>query len=243
MDRGTIRVGTSGWHYDHWVGPFYPEGMKSGEFLDFYKDRFSTTEINNSFYRLPSEKTLKVWKAKVPKGFVFAAKGSRYATHMKKLKDPDRSVPNLYGRLRVLERKLGPVLFQLPPRWHANPGRLEAFLSALPKDVRAAFEFRDESWFLEEVYEALKKHGAAFCIYEYAGLTSPREVTADFVYIRLHGPDGAYQGEYGKKGLAPWARAISQWADSGRDVYVYFDNDEQGYAPTDALRLKKMLGD
>ena len=239
---GKIRIGTSGWHYRHWKGPFYPEDLPAGEWLDFYRKRFSTAEINNSFYRMPEEKTLREWKKTVPEGFVFALKASRYITHMKKLKDPRKPLAGFLERAEELGGRLGPVLFQLPPRWRCNPERLEAFLKLLPKDGRFTFEFRDPSWFNDDIYRLLEKAGAAFCIYQLAGRISPKEVTADFVYVRLHGPRGeAYRGSYSDRDLAGWAGAFSSWSGMGKDVYCYFDNDDSGYAPRNALRLSEML--
>jgi uncharacterized protein YecE (DUF72 family) len=236
-----FHIGTSGWHYDHWRGPFYPEDLAKRDFLQYYMERFHTVEINNTFYQLPKEETFIAWRDTVPEGFIFAVKGSRYITHMKKLKDPKDSLATLLGRVKALGEKLGPVLFQLPPKWHINVGRLRDFLAALPKDHRYAFEFRDPSWYEPEVYEALSKHGAAFCIYELGGHLSPKEVTADFVYIRLHGPGDAYRGQYEQRALAGWAGAVSAWARQGKRVFCYFDNDEAGYAAQDAMRLQQML--
>ncbi len=240
--KAAVHLGTSGWHYGHWNGPFYPEDLPSEEFLPFYQERFHTVEINNSFYQLPQEETLIKWREAVPEGFIFAVKGSRYITHMKKLKDPARSLQPLLDRIKVLGEKLGPILFQLPPRWSFNAERLEAFLGALPSRHRYAMEFRDVSWINDGAVEALRRHGVAFCIYDFDGYQSPKEVTADFIYIRLHGPDGPYQGQYPTQTLAGWAGAISAWQRQGKDVFCYFDNDEAGFAPQDALRLQEMVG-
>jgi len=238
---GAIHIGTSGWHYPHWQGPFYPEKLPKSEFLRYYRNKFHTVEINNSFYRLPQEKTLIDWRESVPPGFIFAVKGSRYITHMKKLKDPQQSVEPLFSRITLLQDKLGPVLFQLPPRWRYNGERLRSFLAALPPDHRYALEFRDRSWLTKEAYRILADHDAAFCIYEFAGFLSPREVTADFVYLRLHGPGAAYQGSYDTGTLAHWGGAIAAWAGKGLEVFCYFDNDEAGYAAQNALSLQKLL--
>ena len=238
---GHIHIGTSGWHYRHWVGPFYPEGTRPEAFLAHYARNFRTTEINNTFYRLPTPETLAAWRDRTPKGFTFACKASRYITHMKKLRDPEASCQRFLEAVGVLAGKLGPLLFQLPPRWRVDPGRLEAFLAALPRDRRVAFEFRDESWFAPEVYRLLRRCEAAFCIYELAGRQAPVEVTGDFVYLRLHGPGGPYQGRYGDRALAAWAARILMWRKAGRDVYCYFDNDEKGYAALDARRLIEMV--
>jgi len=161
---------------------------------------------------------------------------------MKKLRDAEEPVAQFLAAVESLGVKRGPVLFQLPPRWRRDTGRLQRFLDGLPEGNRYAFEFRDRSWDRPEVYDALQERGAAHCIYQLAGRISGREVTADFVYIRLHGPEDAYKGQYVTEELRGWAEAISAWTREGRDVYCYFDNDENGYAATDALRLQEMLG-
>ncbi len=238
---GRVHIGTSGWHYGHWRGPFYPPDLPESRFLEHYASRFGTAEINNSFYRLPEEKTLVRWRRETPRGFVFAAKASRYLTHMKKLREPEEPLRRLFGRLEALGEKLGPVLFQLPPRWRANPGRLEDLLGLLPPGRRCAFEFRDESWFDEKVYRLLQEHGAALCVYDLGGRTSPRVLTAGFAYARLHGPEGPYRGCYDERRLAGWAELLGGWAEEGVEVYCYFDNDEAGYAPRNAGQLIKMM--
>jgi uncharacterized protein YecE (DUF72 family) len=236
-----VLVGTSGWHYRHWIGPFYPERTGPSAFLPYYADRFGTAEVNNTFYHLPKRETLAEWRDTTPQGFVFACKASRYITHMKKLKDPEDSIRRFFEVVETLDRKLGPILFQLPPRWRVDAGRLDSFLGALPSGRRYAFEFRDESWFVPDVYDVLARHGAALCIYDLAGRRSPVEAAAEFVYVRLHGPDGAYRGSYDGRALYGWVRRFRGWRDDGRDVYCYFDNDEKGYAARDALRMKEML--
>lgn len=237
-----ILIGTSGWHYKHWKGPFYPKDMKPGRFLGYYAERFSTAEINNSFYKLPEEKTLKQWKQTAGDDFTFSVKASRFITHMKKLKDPLETLPNFSNRVKLLGNNLGPVLYQLPPKWNCNVERLKSFLKALENcPYRAVFEFRDPSWFNEDVYRALSDHNAAFCIYDMQGSQCPKEVTADFAYIRLHGPGEKYQGQYRTQDLAGWAGAISTWSRAGKEIYCYFDNDDSGFAAQDALRLKESL--
>jgi uncharacterized protein YecE (DUF72 family) len=241
--KGSLYIGTSGWHYEHWKGPFYEPDLADDRLLEDYARQFGSVEINNSFYRLPPSKTFEEWRESVPEGFVFAVKASRFITHMKKLKEPRQPLAQLMENAGYLGTKLGPVLFQLPPRWRLNLERLRSFLGTLPKGQRFAFEFRDHSWIDEHVLSALSERGAAFCIFDLDGWLSPREVTADFVYIRLHGPDGPYRGQYSTRTLAGWAGAISTWSSQGKDVYCYFDNDESGYAPQDALRLRDMVGD
>src|SRR6266478_173109 len=173
-----IRIGTSGFHYKHWKGPFYPQEMLSAKMLDFYVQHFDTVELNNSFYRLPPAHAFDCWREATPANFVFAVKASRFITHNKKLKDPENAIDNLLPRAAHLGPKLGPVLFQLPPRWRVNVERLENLLQILPRDVRYAFEFREQSWMSAEVDSILKKFNAAFCIYELAGYHSPLNITA-----------------------------------------------------------------
>ena len=236
-----IHIGTSGWSYAHWKGIFYPPNINDEEMLYFYCRHFQSVEINNSFYQLPRKATLEHWRDNTPEGFVFSVKASRYITHMKKLNDPKQSLELLLNRVSVLGSKLGPILFQLPPKWRCNLERLSGFLGSLSKEFRYAFEFRDQSWLNAESYELLQRHGAAFCIYELDGFLSPRQVTADFVYVRLHGPAGPYQGNYDTQTLAGWAGACTAWSTQGREIYCYFDNDEAGYATQNALALQSML--
>ncbi len=210
--------------------------------LKFYTGCFDTVELNNSFYRLPSKSALEKWREETPPGFCFAVKGSRYLTHAKKLKDPAEGIRRLFERAEILDPKLGPVLFQLPPQWPANPERLGQFLKALPAGHRYAFEFRNETWNTDEVLAILRAHHAAYCIFDLAGYQSPLSVTANFVYVRLHGPGGKYQGSYSDEALASWAQRIGDWRAQKKQVFVYFDNDDSGYAPRNALKLKGLLG-
>jgi uncharacterized protein YecE (DUF72 family) len=237
-----IYVGTSGWHYKHWVGNFYPAGTQSKDFTQHYLQYFQTVEINNSFYKLPSFETFANWAASVPDDFVFAVKASRFITHMKKLKDPQTSTLRFFENVRGLGEKTGPILFQLPPAWKVNPERLQNLLQILPSEHRYTFEFRDQSWYTSEIYDLLRQHNAAFCIYELAGHLSPLEVTADFIYIRLHGPTlNKYQGSYSDETLGFWAEKLLAWQKQNKDVFVYFDNDQAGYAAFNARRLQEMI--
>jgi uncharacterized protein YecE (DUF72 family) len=241
MKSARTYIGTSGWHYAHWIGRFYPADTRPGTELGLFSKQFSTVEINNSFYRMPGKPTFEKWKKTTPPGFTFAVKASRYITHMKKLKDGAKAVRQFLGRADALGRKLGPVLFQLPPHWHLNLDRLTEFLRSLPKGYRYAFEFRDHTWYTNDVLTALKKYSCAFCIYELDGHMSPEEITANFVYVRLHGPGGKYQGSYPDKVLKTWAAKIQHWNESRKDVYIYFDNDDQGFAAFNARRLASLL--
>ena len=238
----SCHIGTSGWHYEHWKGPFYPEDFSEKDFLSFYSNRFSSVEINNSFYHLPSEKTFRKWRDTVDNDFIFAVKASRYITHMKKLKDPQKSLTNFLSAVEGLKKKLGIVLFQLPPYWHKNEERLNSFLSKLPRKIKSAWEFRDKSWFDENIYKILSKHKAAFCIYEISGEMSPEIVISDYIYIRLHGPDNKkYQGDYTKHQLKYWAEKFHNWLKEGKEIYCYFDNDQKGYAAKNAATLQQMM--
>jgi uncharacterized protein YecE (DUF72 family) len=239
-NQNMIHIGTSGWHYQHWKGHFYPADLPERDMLHYYINHFSCVEINNSFYQLPQEKTISKWYAEVPESFIFTVKGSRYITHMKKLKNSYKSSLQFLDRVNLLENKLGPILFQLPPRWKCNPERLNEFLETLPKEYRYAFEFRDPSWFNEEIYKILKIHSAAFCIYDFNQRQSPKEITTDFVYLRLHGPSGPYEGSYSRKNLSRWIEHLCVWAKKRIKIYCFFDNDQKGYAVQDAIKLKKM---
>ncbi|HTS49012.1 MAG TPA: DUF72 domain-containing protein [Bryobacteraceae bacterium] len=235
----SVLVGTSGWHYKHWLGPFYPERLPPEQMLSFYSEHFDTVELNTTFYRLPPAGAAAQWKKNTPAGFCFAAKGSRFLTHMKKLRDPELGVERFFDHLSGLGKKLGPIVFQLPPQWPVNIPRLEAFLAVLPRRRRYAFEFRNPTWNTGAVYDLLGKNNMALCIFDLAGVQSPIELTADFTYIRLHGPGGKYQGSYDDAALRDWADRIKTWRLPA--AYVYFDNDQAGYAPKNAARLREIL--
>lgn len=241
MNRARVRIGTSGWHYKHWCGPFYEDRTAPSQMLQVYLRYFDTVEINNSFYKLPSAETFRLWRQSAPPGFRFAVKASRFITHMKKLKDPQNALDNILKRAAELKDKLGPILFQLPPKWMVNAERLEEFLAALPQRHQYAFEFRERSWHKDAIYDILRRHNAAFCMYELNGFHSPEPITADFTYIRLHGPGGPYQGSYSQETLREWARKIERWGERLKDIYVYFDNDQAAFAARNALQLKQMV--
>jgi uncharacterized protein YecE (DUF72 family) len=241
VNRARVRIGTSGWHYKHWCGPFYEDRTAPSQMLQVYLRYFDTVEINNSFYKLPSAETFRLWRQSAPPGFRFAVKASRFITHMKKLKDPQNALDNILKRAAELKDKLGPILFQLPPKWMVNAERLEEFLAALPQRHQYAFEFRERSWHKDAIYDILRRHNAAFCMYELNGFHSPEPITADFTYIRLHGPGGPYQGSYSQETLREWARKIERWGERLKDIYVYFDNDQAAFAARNALQLKQMV--
>jgi len=239
---GVVRIGTSGWHYPHWVGPFYPEHLGPAEMLGFYARTFDTVEINSSFYRLPTGRAVAAWRAAVPPHFVFAVKASRFLTHMKKLRDPESSLARLLAVVDGLGASLGPIVFQLPPRWHLDLERLRGFLRALPRDHRFALELRDPTWHTDAVVELLRRHGVAFCVFDIAGFQSPAWITADFAYVRLHGPARqAYTGSYSQAELRAWAERIRRWRRQADAVYIYFDNDDRAFAVENALRLRELV--
>ena len=241
MRAGKIHIGTSGWSYKHWKGTFYPPGTKGSEEFLYYQKHFDTVEINNSFYRQLPPSTFDAWRIASGKKFVFAVKANRFFTHAKKLLPDKEGLARFFTSINQLTDKLGPVLFQLPPKWKCNPGRLRQFISELPRGYRFTFEFREPTWYNDEVYSILKEFNCAFCIYELNRHISPFEVTADFVYIRLHGPGDKYQGSYSDDVLAAWAARIKEWRKRGKDVYLYFDNDDSGYAAFNGITLRGLL--
>jgi uncharacterized protein YecE (DUF72 family) len=236
-------VGCSGWQYRHWRGSFYPADLPHGRWFEHYASVFDTVEINNSFYRLPEASTFEAWKERAPAGFLFAVKASRYLTHMKKLKDPEEPLSRFFERARSLGRKLGPVLYQLPPRWPKNLERFEEFLAALPPRRSHAVEFRESSWYAEDTYRALERAEVALCLHDMHGSETPLRFVGPFVYVRLHGSGKKYGGRYPDSALAGWAERLAGEAQGGRDVYAYFNNDWGGHAPRDAVRLRGAIGD
>ena len=237
-----IHIGTSGWNYEHWQGSFFPEDLSKKEWLKYYQDHFDTVEINNTFYNLPEASTLEDWRNQVSKNFIFSVKANRYITHMKKLNEPEESLKKMLNVFKSLGKKLGPVLFQLPPNWNFDEQRLREFLEIIPEEIKTVFEFRDKSWINETTFSILQEKNIAFCIYDLAGYQSPIEMTADFMYVRLHGPsDQKYKGKYGRETLSTWVDRMNAWKEKGLETYIYFDNDEQGFAPQNALELKEIL--
>lgn len=237
----TIRIGTSGWQYRHWRKTFYPEKLGRGGWLAHYATIFNSVELNASFYRLPEADDIHRWCESTPVEFRFAVKAPRSITHFKKLKNCESLLQTLIGRLSAFGNRLGPVLFQLPPRWRCNARRLGDFLAMLPRDAAFAFEFRDSSWHCEEVYALLRAHRAAFCIFDLDGKQSALETPGDFVYVRLHGPRSAYAGNYRAPVLRTWSGRAFGWQRKNKDVYIYFDNDERAYSAKNARRMLRMM--
>jgi uncharacterized protein YecE (DUF72 family) len=236
------RIGCSGWEYGHWKGDFYPDALPRARWFQHYARRFDTVEINNSFYRLPLRTTMSRWRLQAPAGFVYAVKASRFLTHMKKLRDPDDPLSLLFDRALLLGPHLGPVLYQLPPRWKPDHERLAAFLDAVPRDVRQTIEFREAAWYTDRTFELLSRHGVSLCLHDMTGSTPPRIVVGPFVYVRFHGASAKYSGSYSDEQLAIWGAWLNEQLARGLDVYAYFNNDVGGHAPRNALTLRKLLG-
>lgn len=234
-------IGTSGWHYGHWSGLFYPEKLARRQWLEFYARHFNTVELNNSFYNLPSEKAFTNWRQSSLRGFVFAVKVSRFITHIKRLKDVEEPMQNLLSRADYLQDKLGPLLYQLPPTMKRNDATLEAFLSMLPSRYRHVFEFRHESWIDDKVLGILKRYNAGLCILDMPDFTCPVLATADFAYVRFHGRTGLYWSHYSDEELSSWARRIAYLGRNLKAVYIYFNNDARAYAIRNARTLATFL--
>jgi uncharacterized protein YecE (DUF72 family) len=234
---GEIYIGTSGWNYDAWRAPFY-EGRAAREWLRFCATKFSAIEINATHYRLQSVATFRRWRAETPAGFRFALKANRYLTHNKKLADPLPPLLTERERASGLGSRLAAVVWQLPRNFHRNLARLATFAAALRHwRVAHAIEFRHPSWFDDEVAACLREHRIAVCQSDAADWPLWECVTAELVYVRLHGHEVTYASRYTDAALAAWAHRIRGWAAEGRDVHVYFDNDAGCAAPFDALRL------
>jgi uncharacterized protein YecE (DUF72 family) len=237
----TLRIGTSGWVYKHWRGFFYPQTLAQDEWFRHYALTFDTVEINNSFYRLPSAEVFESWREQAPRSFVYAVKASRFLTHMKKLKDPEEPIARFFKRAGKLGSVLGPVLYQLPPRWRVNLDRFEYFLNALPKQYQHVIEFRDASWLVEDAFRLMERSCVAHCIHDMHHLQIPLRVTARTVYLRFHGT-AKHGGDYQAAQLKTWARQIDSWRKDGLSIFVYFNNDVGGYAIRNAASLKTLLG-
>lgn len=234
-------IGTSGWYYDDWRGCFYPEKLPKAKWLEFYARHYSTLELNNTFYRVPPESIFNNWRLAVPRDFIFSLKGSRLITHIKRLKDCRDEVELFISRAALLGEKLGPLLFQLPPGLPRDDDLLDTFLFEFPRPLKRVIEFRHESWFVQEVYEVLRKHKAGFCIFDMPKRTSPVLATTDFAYLRFHGNRRLYSSCYTDEELAGWAAKIKDLCRSLKSCFIYFNNDTQGHALRNAETLKDQL--
>lgn len=242
--RMVVRVGTSGWSYPHWENVVYPPGIPAAARLGLYASRFTTVELNASFYRWPGDRAFAGWRRRLPEGFELSVKAPRGLTHAKRLYQPEVWVQRIAACWHELSDRRGVLLVQLAPGQARDDARLAYFLARLPEWMRVAVELRHPSWQDEEVFALLARHGAAYCVMSGANLPCVLRATAPFVYVRLHGPDHhhLYGGSYSDEDLAWWADRISEWGASGRDVYAYFNNDDSGFAVEDARWLADRLG-
>ena len=234
-------ISTSGWSYNHWASTFYPKGIPSNEWLQFIAAKFNTVEVNMSFYRTPSEKILMKWREKTPDDFIFVIKMNRFITHLLKLKNVEEPLRRNIQRYKLLGNKLGVILHQLPPSLKKDIGLLKDFLELLPKDIRHAVEFRNDTWICKETFTILEKFNVAYCIVSAPKLKCELRVTSNFSYIRFHGVDKWYKYNYTDKELEWWAEKICSFMKKGIDVFAYFNNDFEAYAPFNALRLRELV--
>jgi len=236
----SIRIGTSGWMYKHWQDVFYPPGLSQSKWLEYYTGHFNTVELNASFYRLPNPTTFKNWKIRTPDNFLWSVKASKYITHTKRLKDPDEPLQRLYDAVNGLGEKLGIILIQLPPNLIFDETLFRDFCGLLNAGIRHTLEIRHDSWLTDNAYGMLNEFNIALCISDTAGrYPSAEKITADFVYLRLHGSQKLYASGYTEDELKAWAQKIKSWK---RDTFIYFDNDFEGYAVRDAKMVKEILG-
>jgi uncharacterized protein YecE (DUF72 family) len=241
----TVRIGCSGWNYAHWRnGVFYPPRLAAKDWLAFYSGHFDTVELNATFYRLPRRSAVEQWVEKTPDDFTFAVKVSRYVTHVMRLRDTGEHLALLLDRIEPLLRspKLGPLLWQLPPTFRRDDERLATALADFPPELRHAIEFRHQSWFAAEVLELLRSHNVALVIADRPEIRAfqTHDLTADFVFVRLHHGSRGRSGNYSQTELEEWAERVRRWRESG-DVYVYFNNDWEGFAPRNATELGNLL--
>jgi uncharacterized protein YecE (DUF72 family) len=233
-------LGTSGWYYAHWAERFYPSDLPRGEWLQYYSKRFDTVEVNASFYRLPSESMVRGWREKTPEGFVFAFKGSRVVTHLKKLRGVEEFLQRFYGRIELVGEKLGVVLWQLPPSLGVDVGLLESFVAGLNREIPQVVEFRNASWFTEDVYRVLERFEVGLCVVSSPSMPVVVRVTAPVAYVRWHGASVLYGSRYSLAEMEAWAGVLAGL--HARDVFGYFNNDACAYAPQNCVELREALG-
>ena len=239
---GKLVIGCSGFNYPHWRGPFYPGKLPQRQWLAHYASVFTSVELNVTFYRLPKPSTFEKWRLETPAGFVFSLKGSRFISHVKRLRDPEEPLERFFAAALELREKLGAVLWQFPPGFRADSQRLARFLKLLERyPVRNTLEFREESWLRDEPVSLCREHNVPLCMADWPEFLDATPLTADFIYIRRHGHKGDYATEYGQEELAADAGRIRRYLEGGRDVFIYFNNDALGHAPKNASDLRKML--
>jgi uncharacterized protein YecE (DUF72 family) len=235
------RIGCSGWYYEHWRRLYYPKGLPKPEWLEFYARQFDTVELNNSFYKLPSEKAFTNWRESTPDSFIFAVKVSRFITHIKRLANLGSAVESFLSRAGLLGEKLGPLLYQLPPNMKRNDELLQHFLSSLPREYQHVVEFRHESWIDDVVFDILREHSVGLCVFDMPDLGYPLIATSDFTYIRLHGSEGLYCSCYSDRELSQWAQRIARLSKDVKVGYIYFNNDAEAFAVKNAITLASYL--
>ncbi len=234
-----IRIGTSGWTYRHWEGIFYPAKWPRSKWLEYYCDHFDTVELNATFYRLPNPSTFENWKERTPENFLWSVKGSKFITHTRRLRDPAEPITRLYEVTAGLGEKLGVILFQMPPGLAFDEKLLRDFCESLDPQIRHSLEIRHPSWISDQAFGLLSDFNIALCMADTAGrYPYCEEITADFIYIRLHGSKKLYASKYSEGELNTWAEKIDSW---NRDTFIYFDNDFEGHAVNNAKRLKEIL--
>ena len=238
-----VYIGTSGWSYEHWEGVLYPPELPARERLGVYLRRYNTVEVNSTFYRWPGERTFARWEEQLPHSFLMTTNAPCGLTHAKRLYAPERWLQTVQRGMNRLKWRRGVLLVQLPPAFAYDYARLAYFLECVHGDMRVAMEFRHPSWHREEVFALLERTGTAYCIMSGAQLPCILRATADFVYVRLHGPDhnSLYAGSYSDDDLRWWAARIQEWRSAGREVFVYFNNDGGGNAVRNASTLQWML--
>jgi uncharacterized protein YecE (DUF72 family) len=237
-----VWIGTSGWIYRDWRGRFYPERLPARRWFEYYACAFETVEINNTFYCSPPARTFARWARQAPNEFRYAVKANRYLTHQK-LCDPEEPLSRVLSMARILGPYLGPILYQLPPFWNCDPRRLAAFLKELPRDLEHVIEFRNPSWYTEEIRDLLADHAVGLCLHDMRGSVSPDWMTGPVVYIRLHGPtDKRYVGRYPRSAMEKWAVRIRNYEPRAKNIYVYFNNDYQAHAIANARHLQELVG-
>ncbi len=242
MSKAACYIGTSGWSYKHWKGEFYPEDLKKNDWLAYYSDHFDTVEVNASFYHEIKAETYEGWREQVAgKNFRFSIKITRYLTHVKKLNECAEIWNTFIQNVNRLGDTLGPILVQIPGNLKANPDKLKALLQAIPDQYSIAFEPRNETWLSDDIYAIMEEHNCALVISDTPEWPTEERLTANFGYIRLHGPDGLYSSRYSSEQLQEWADKINRWHEQLDHVYVYFNNDAYGHAIANALELKELV--
>lgn len=245
MPKPRIHIGTSGWSYKHWKDIFYPPKLKTTEWFDYYARFFDSSEINTSFYHLPKEQTVINWASKAPKGFSFCPKLSRFITHMKKLRDVREPLQRFFEVFASLQKHMGPVLVQLPPRLKFNPGVTTEFFEELKRYKQNQFvlEVRHDTWLTDECFELMRKYKIGFVISQSNQFFPYKEiVTAQNIYVRFHGPGDLYASGYTEEMLSYYTRKFRKWIEGGHTIWAYFNNDIHGFAFRDAQRLAEKMG-